>query len=143
MRTLTKLSVAAAVLLALAGCTNHQVPRVSALSAPSNTEDEIPAERLEGLGVVSDSVRFLAEKDGYAFYTALMDTPDPREMCLIMDNLAFGVYAAGCGRLEHTGPLGLEASGIKAKLIADGYDAKTALAKGWFQPHRNLLVHGL
>lgn len=140
MRTLTKLSASALVLLALAGCSDPK-SRVSALEGPAGTEDTFTGDA-RTLGVATTSARLLVEENGYSFYAAVSDSPSGG-VCLVIRNAAADEAAAGCSDSIKLHPVELETIAVKAKLTVDGYDSSKELAEGWRQLHQNLLVHGL
>lgn len=139
MRTLAKLTAGVVVLLALTGCSNDPKSEVSALEAPPGTADTFDGDA-ETLGITADSVRLLAEENGYAFYAAFPANRAGDRVCLVLDELKTDQAHAGCGDIPSVEPIELGIPGVRAKLVVDDYDASKELAEGWRQPHQNLLV---
>jgi len=148
MRTLTKLTAGAVVLLALAGCSNDPRSGISALEAPAGSADTFPGdvEAAENLGIAPDSTRLLVEESDYALYAARPNPTDSQKLpadgvCLVVvHHLEEEQKASSCRGNWALGPVELGGMGVKAKLTADDYDASEELADGWRQPHKNLLV---
>jgi hypothetical protein len=148
MRTLTKLTACAAVLLALAGCGNDPKSGISALEAPAGSADTFPggAEAAEGVGIAPDSTRLLVEESDYALYAARPNPTDSNELpadgvCLVVVHYLEGEQmSSSCTGNPALSPVQLGSMGVGAKLTADDYDASEELADGWRQPHKNLLV---
>jgi hypothetical protein len=139
MRTLTKLTSGAVVLLALAGCSNDPKSGIAALDAPAGSTDILSGDA-DYLGIAPDSTRLLVEEGGYAFYAAAPDKPEKGDVCLVIQTPEPETAASGCGNIPSLHPLELGTAGVKAKLTVDDYDPSKELGEGWRQLHKNLLV---
>jgi hypothetical protein len=140
MRTLTRLTAGALVLLALAGCSDPK-SRVSALEGPAGTEDAFTGDT-RTRGISATSARLLVKENGYSFYAAMSDSPSGG-VCLVIQNVEADEAASACTDSIRLHPVELETIGVKANLTADEYDASKELDEGWRQLHQNLLVFGL
>lgn len=134
MRTSAKLAAGVAVLLAIAGCTGDPEPS----SAPLTREGPAAADMREDLGP-SGQKKLLAEDGDYRFYTAPPNHPRDGDACLIIEIQKQGFAATTCDRFPSV-TLEMENPHVEAKLISNGYDARTELDDGWRQLHKNLLV---
>jgi hypothetical protein len=113
-------------------------PRMAVLDAPEEPADILTVDAKHLFGVKADSARLLAKDDDHAFYAAIPNDPDKGDICVVVENLTADTASAGCGGLPS---IELEAAGVKAKLVADDYDASKELAEGGRQLHKNLLVY--
>ncbi|HXF02766.1 MAG TPA: hypothetical protein VN601_07225 [Arthrobacter sp.] len=148
MRTLTKLTAGAAVLLVLAGCTNG--PR-SEPSDPEVSADLIDAAAAAGSGngaVQSSNKQLLAEEGDYKFYSLVPVAGSTESsggsLCVVIQFEESG-ESMGCGETNPYVGLGFGDSDdlLEAKLAFAGYNAGQDLAQGWRYLHPNLLVRGL
>lgn len=140
MKRTLMLGAMAFVTLTLAGCTPPI--NVEVLREPQTAEDTLPDDVREFTGDLDpDSVRFLVEDDGTAFYLGMMadDTETPRSVCLVAaptDKAEHGgMFCGGNGGNEFGG----SAPSFNVKFVPDGLPEGRE-PEGFRRIHPNLFV---
>ncbi|MFT4471514.1 hypothetical protein ACMX2H_16550 [Arthrobacter sulfonylureivorans] len=148
MRKLIQLTAGAAVLLALAGCTNGPKPAPFESQGSVGSHDAVSTDAASSIDfekqlAQSTNRHLLAEEGGYKFYSLLPLDPDKGRLCVVIQREG-GAEAGGCSDSVPYVGTGVGITDlVDAKLVPAGYNASKDLVDGWRYLHNNLLVRGL
>jgi hypothetical protein len=128
-------AVGVASILGLSGCTSTTDPGVEALDRAATSVDYLP-DNVLAQGVLTETVRYLAEHEGITYFVAESDTEG---LCVIQtQNHGEAVWAVVCG----PGPIvSSQAAGIPTTvaLVTDSFTGDD-FDDDWTKIHANLYL---